>query len=188
MYKVNRLLNVWRAMHNRCYNANHKSYLDYGGRGIVVDAVWHGKEGYEAFLRDMGECPVGGTIERIDGNSNYGPSNCRWASREEQANNKRNNKFYTAHGKTQTLAMWAKELGCTSHAIRLRLKNGMTIEEAVSKPVPERPNSKLTMEQAQAIRAGYPMLSAQKLAAQFGVCKKSVLNILHNKTFAEGVT
>jgi hypothetical protein len=185
MTKVTRLLNVWRAMHNRCYNVNHKSYSSYGGRGIAVDAVWHGKAGYEAFLRDMGDCPEGGTIERIDGNSNYGPTNCCWASRTEQANNKRNNKFYVAHGKTQTLALWAKELGCTSHAIRLRIKNGMTIEEAVSKPVPDRPNSKLTIDQAQAIRAGYPMLSAQKLATQFGVCKKTVLNILHNKTFAE---
>jgi len=185
MTKVNRLLNVWRAMHNRCYNVNHKSYSSYGGRGIAVDAIWHGKAGYEAFLRDMGDCPEGGTIERIDGHSNYGPTNCRWASWTEQANNKRNNKFYTAHGKTQTLAMWAKELGCTSHAIRLRIKHGMSVEDAVSKAVPERPNSKLTMDQAQAIRAGYPMLSTQKLATQFGVCKKTVLNILHNKTFAE---
>ena len=188
MPKVDRLLNVWRAMHNRCYNANQASYVNYGGRGIAVDAAWHNKEGYQAFLRDMGPCPEGGTIERLDSNGNYGPSNCCWASRTEQANNKRNNKFYTVHGKTQTLAMWAKELGCTSHAIRLRIKHGMSVEEAVSKPVPERPNSKLTMEQAQVIRAGYPMLSAQKLAAQFGVCKKSVLNILHNKTFAEGLT
>ena len=187
MPKVNRLLNIWRAMHNRCYNANHKSYSYYGGRGIAVDAAWHGKEGYAAFLRDMGECPEGGTIERINGNGNYGPSNCRWASRTEQANNKSNNKFYTVHGKTQTLAMWAKELGCTSHAIRLRIKHGMSLEEAVSKPIPERPNYKLTMDQAQAIRAGYPMLSAQKLAAQYGVCKKSVLNILHNRTFVEEI-
>jgi hypothetical protein len=175
-------------MHNRCYNANQASYANYGGRGIVVDATWHGKEGYQAFLRDMGPCPEGGMIERVNNDGNYEPSNCRWASRVEQSNNKRNNKFYTAHGKTQTLAMWAKELGCTSHGIRLRIKHGMSVEEAVSKPVPERPNSKLTMEQAQAIRAGYPMLSAQKLAVQFGVSKKSVLNILHNKTFAEGLT
>jgi hypothetical protein len=185
MPKVNRLLNIWRAMHNRCYNANHKSYLYYGGRGIAVDAAWHGKEGYQAFLRDMGECPEGGTIERVNNDANYGPLNCRWASREEQSNNKRNNKFYTAYGKTQTLAMWAKELGCTSHGIRLRIKHGMSLEEAVTKPIPERPNSKLTMDQAQAIRAGYPMLSAQKLATQYGVCKKSVLNILHNRTFVE---
>ena len=188
MYKVNRLLNVWRAMHNRCYNTNHKSYANYGGKGIVVDQSWHGKQGYEAFLRDMGDCPEGGTIERIDGKGNYSPTNCKWASRVEQANNKSNNKFYTAHGKTQTLAMWANEIGCTSHAIRLRIKHGMSVEEAVSKPVPERPNSKLTMDQARTIRAGYPMLSAQKLATQYGVCKKSVLNILHNKTFVEGVT
>ena len=188
MLETSRLLNVWRAMHNRCYNANHKSYVNCGGRGIAIDASWHGKEGYKSFLQDMGPCPEGGMIERIDNDGNYGPLNCRWASRIEQSNNKRNNKFYTAHGKTQTLAMWAKELGCTSHAIRLRIKHGMSVEDAVSKAVPDRPNSKLTMDQAQAIRAGYPMLSAQKLAIQFGVCKKTVLNILHNKTFAEGVT
>ena len=183
-----RLLNIWRAMHNRCYNQNHKSYSHYGGRGICVEDVWHGKEGFQNFLRHMGECPAGGTIERNDSDGNYGPQNCRWATRTEQANNKRNNKFFEAFGKKQTLAMWAKEIGGTAHAIRLRIKHGMSVEEAVSKPIPDRPNSKLTLEQAREIRSIYPAKTAQKLSEQFGVCKKSILNVLHNKTFIEGVT
>lgn len=180
-----RLLGVWRTMHNRCYNAKQKCYPHYGGRGIAVDACWHGPAGFKQFLADMAECPEGGTLERIDNDKNYGPSNCRWATRAEQARNKRNNRFLTANGRTQTLQDWARELGCNHTAILNRLKSGMSEQEAVTKPVPKRPNSKLVEADALYVRANYPTMTAQALATKLGVSKKTVLNIIHNKTFAD---
>jgi hypothetical protein len=76
-------------MHQRCRDANHKSYHDYGGRGITVCDRW---DDFENFLADMGERPEGMTLDRIDPNSNYGPGLCRWATPKQQAANKRTKK------------------------------------------------------------------------------------------------
>jgi hypothetical protein len=73
-------------MRNRCQNASHKQYADYGGRGIKVHEPW---TLFENFLADMGERPEGKTLDRIDVNGNYEPSNCRWATQKEQSLNKR---------------------------------------------------------------------------------------------------
>ena len=181
------VLNTWRAMHNRCYNSNVKSYPNYGGRGIVVAEQWHGAAGYKQFLMDMGPRPDGGTLERIDNNGPYSPENCRWATRDEQAKNKRNNRWITANGKTQHLAQWAKELGCNSAAILYRLRKGMSEQDAVTLPVADRPNSKLTVADAQYVKENYPMMTSSVLAAKLGVSKKTVLNIVHGKTFADVV-
>ena len=172
-------------MHNRCYNEKQNSFPDYGGRGIFVDGKWHGKEGFEAFVRDMGEPPEGCTLDRIDNNGPYSPENCRWASSFQQAKNKRNNRWITAQGKTLHLAEWARELGCNAAAILARISTGMSEEEAVTKPIPERPNAKLTMQDATYVRDTYPMKTAQALATELGVSKKTVLNILHNRTFVQ---
>jgi len=179
------LLSIWRAMHNRCYNSNQKSYPLYGGRGIVVDARWHGKDGFGAFVQDMGDRPVGGTIERMDNDGAYSPENCKWATRLEQAKNKRNTRFITANGETKHLADWARCLGCNPSAILARIQSGMDEVEAVTKPIPERPNAKLTMANAEYVRQTYPMKTAQHLATELGVSKKTVLNIIHNRTFVQ---
>lgn len=180
-----KLLGVWRSMHNRCYNRSQASYKNYGGRGIAVDACWHGADGYKQFLADMGPCPEGGTLERIDNDANYGPANCRWATRAEQAKNKRNNRFITANGTTRTLSEWARELGCKHAAILYRIRRGMSEQDAVLTPIPQRPNSKLGAEDALFVRANYPTMTAQALATHLGVSKKTVLNIIHGKTFKD---
>jgi DNA-binding transcriptional regulator YiaG len=82
------------------------------------------------------------------------------------------------------LAEWARRLGCNPAAILARLASGMSEAEAVTKPIPERPNSRLTPDEALSIRAAYPNLSAQKLADLYGVSKKTILNVIHGKTFA----
>lgn len=77
---------VWSSMKARCGDPRSPSYPDYGGRGITVCERW---ESFEAFLADMGERPAGRTLDRIDGNRGYEPSNCRWATLVEQNTNRR---------------------------------------------------------------------------------------------------
>lgn len=80
--------NTWRAMRQRCQNPNHDKYSYYGARGITVHDDWNT---FDNFLKDMGERPRGKTLDRIDPDKSYGPDNCRWATKKQQANNKRAN-------------------------------------------------------------------------------------------------
>lgn len=96
-------------MKNRCMNSNDVFYSRYGGRGIRVCDRWLD---YSLFLEDMGRKPSNKhTLDRIDNNGDYEPSNCRWATAIEQANNKRNTRFITYKGRTKTIANWAREMG-----------------------------------------------------------------------------
>lgn len=174
---------VWNSMKNRCSNPKVKSYPSYGGRGIKVCDRW---QKFENFFADMGDRPSPShSLERRDNNGDYSPENCQWAIHSVQAKNKRNNRFITANGESLHLAEWARRLGCNPAAILARLAAGMPESEAVTKTIPDRPNSRLAPAEAIAIRATYPNLSAQKLADLYGVSKKTILNVIHGKTFAD---
>lgn len=84
-----RTYNTWKAMRERCNNANHEHYKYYGGRGVTYDPRW---DDFRNFLSDMGERPADMTLDRVDPEKGYGPDNCRWADWVTQANNRRNSK------------------------------------------------------------------------------------------------
>jgi len=109
---------IWRAMIERCSSANPR----YGGRGIEVCDRW--LESFESFFEDMGQCPAGYSIDRIDTHGNYEPANCRWASDKEQQNNRSNNRLIEIEGRTQTLAQWADEYGIPQWKFRNMVESG----------------------------------------------------------------
>lgn len=113
---------LWNAMKSRCYNPAVACYPDYGGRGIQVCDVW--RHDFGAFMRDMGPRPsLNHSVERLDNDGHYEPSNCRWATRQEQANNTRWNRRITAFGRTLTLTQWSRELGRPPQTLCNRLKH-----------------------------------------------------------------
>ena len=118
-------------MLRRCSYAKHTHFHRYGGRGITVCERWLV---FENFLEDMGERPVGRSIDRIDNDGNYEPGNCRWATPQEQMRNTSVSRALTVDGTTRPLVEWAAIRGLKPSTIRERLRRGWTAKEALSVP------------------------------------------------------
>lgn len=131
--KASKSYNAWSHIKQRCTNISDPSYHRYGGRHISICKRWLK---FENFLDDMGEPPTRDhSIDRIDNNGNYCKDNCRWATSEQQARNRRNNKLITCNGKTQLLIEWAKETRISHTVILWRIKRGWSIDRAITTPV-----------------------------------------------------
>lgn len=118
--KVTKEYRIWCNIKNRCHNAKVPEYPFYGGRDITIDYSW--VYSYSNFLADMGRCPEDYTLERIDNNGPYSKENCRWASRKEQARNRRNSVTAIYNGKTMSLIDIAETLGLPYHTVYSRLR------------------------------------------------------------------
>ena len=116
----------WRSMKTRCTNPKSDQWHRYGGRGISFQPDW---ADFENFLRAMGECPPGHSIDRIDPNGNYTKENCRWASSEQQSLNKTNTRFLTVDGVVRPLVALAREWGINPQTIGEQMKRGWTDEQ-----------------------------------------------------------
>lgn len=122
--------NSWVAMVGRCYNLARPCAKYYSGRGITVCKRW-GK--FENFIADMGLKPTSKhTLERVDNEKGYEPKNCKWATRAEQARNKRSSRLLTFNGKTQCVTEWASEINIDPRTLFARLKRGWPVQKALA--------------------------------------------------------
>lgn len=127
-----RIHTAWKNMIWRCYNEKHSSYKYYGGRGIKVCKEWQKFKPFYVWTIENGYSNDL-TIDRIDNNGNYEPSNCRWMTSKDQANNRRTNHLITFNGETKTISEWADSLDITHQALVDRLKSKhWTFEESLT--------------------------------------------------------
>ncbi len=126
---------IWSGMMQRCYNKKSISYINYGARGIFVCKRWHDLNN---FIKDMGECPKGKTLERINNNNWYSPQNCKWATMKEQCRNRRNTRLVMINGVKKSLSDWCDIYKVNWFTIRDRLNSGMSPEKSFSIPIGEK--------------------------------------------------
>lgn len=127
----------WKSMMQRCYTTSTSNYRYYGGKGISVCERWHN---FSNFLADMGECPnISMTLDRINGEKNYEPENCRWATKTEQNRNRSNCVALTHSGRTMILRDWAAEIGISPNTLAQRLYLGWEVDRALTTPIIRRP-------------------------------------------------
>lgn len=123
----------WSHMKRRCYCKQDKSFHRYGGRGIEVCDRW--KDDFSAFLNDMGLRPSSKhSIDRIDPNGNYEPSNCRWATWNEQARTRRNSVTIEAFGVSVNLHDLCEQVDGNAKVIAQRIRRGWSHERALTEP------------------------------------------------------
>ena len=130
-----RIYKIYNDMKKRCYNKKSKSYKNYGERGIVICKEW-----LNDFMNFYNWSMENGyadnlSIDRINVDGDYEPSNCRWATQKEQANNTRRNRYLTYKGETHTISEWSDIYNLKSATIRARLAYGYTPEQALEMPI-----------------------------------------------------
>lgn len=141
----------YMGMKQRCYNPNAAQYHNYGGRGITICARW--LESFDNFYADMGDCPDGHSLERIDNDGPYSPENCCWATKRQQRLNQRSCNYLEYNGKRMTVTEWAEALGRSPGALFNRIARGYPIEKVLF-------SGKFSSQHRD--QAGYRMPAAQR--------------------------
>ena len=175
----------------RCYRKEHSSYKYYGGRGIKVCDEWQKFEPFYQWALNTGYSEKL-TLDRIDNEGNYEPSNCRWATPKEQANNRRVNRLVTFNGETKTVTEWAELLGVTHQAMSERLNSKRwTVEDALTTTKKSR-----TVKQPSFRKAVYQKSTSNELikrwdsisdaANALGIHNENISRALRNPKYTAG--
>lgn len=130
----NPLYGRWNAMKQRCFNETNPKFHRYGGRGITITDEWLDFKGFEKWSKLNGYKKEL-TLDRINTNGNYEPSNCRWVNQSVQQNNRNNNRIVSYEGKEYTLAELSDLHGVNQATLAQRLKKGMSVKEAINKRI-----------------------------------------------------
>jgi len=127
------LYGTWMRMIQRCEDKGCTDYQYYGARGITVCVEWHN---FPNFISDVGQRPVGGTIERCNNDKAYGPDNFRWATRHEQMQNTRGTRLITHNGTSRSISEWARHFNIKPRTLNARLNRlGYSFGDAITKEV-----------------------------------------------------
>lgn len=133
-----RLYSIWRNMKQRCFNPKAAKYSIYGGQGITVCEEWLEYINFHEWAMSNGY-KDDLTLDRVCGNENYSPANCRWATYSKQNSNKKDNRFIEYEGETKTLNDWSIQLGMQYGTLHSRLSDyGWSVEKAFNTPVGKR--------------------------------------------------
>lgn len=180
------LYNVWYGIKQRCYYEKNISYKNYGGRGIRMCQEW-----LDDFMNFYNwamnnNYKEGLTIDRIDNNGNYEPHNCRWSTKTQQANNKRNNVNFTYDGKTMSLKAWCRHLDISYKTCMTRKHRGHSIEECLNL-VPLNDKRHKTAHNASLYSYNNKIYSIKQLADRLGIPKHKLYYSIKQGRLPKGV-
>lgn len=177
---------IWKRMRTRCNNPNTgNDARDYMQRGIKVCKRW---DKFENFYSDMGECPPGHSIERINNNRGYSPKNCKWIPLFDQASNTRRSVFITYKGARKTISQWERHLGFNQGVLKRRLLNKWPVKKAIitlpririPKNIRFRSQVRILAEWANYLKINYSVLHARLYTLNWSV-KKAFTTPVRNK-------
>ena len=133
--KHRRIYKLWSHIKDRCYCKTNKDYKNYGARGIIVCDEWKNNfvEFFKWAIANNYDDTL--TIDRIDFNGNYEPSNCRWVTPKEQARNRRNNKLITYNNETHCISEWAEITGIPRKCLEYRIRKWESLERVFNRQV-----------------------------------------------------
>ena len=124
--------NTWRSMMNRCYNKKSANYKYYGAKGIVVCEEWQSADNFGEWAKASGWFKSA-TLDRIDNSKGYSPNNCKWATKKEQAYNRKTTRLITYNGETHNITEWAEILGVDRSLLLNRLWRGWSEQDIFDK-------------------------------------------------------